>query len=595
MSHPSTTNTRTPFITGNTALRIPQREMFAELERWRSDPAPREVAIVLPVGCGKSGCIAIAPLALGANRALVVAPNLTITRQLVADHDPSNAQNFFSKTHVLAIDDIPEPVELRRNVSNLGDLEDADVVITNIQQIGSEDPDQLNQLAHNFFDLILFDEAHHNVAGSWQRLRDRFPSARIVNFSATPYRADGRRMAGDIIYSYPIVQAIEAGYVKRLKAVVLHPESLRYVRRDSGLEQEVSFAEVRKRGEEDAEFRRSIVTSTESLTAIVDASITALQKLRDDTGEKRLKIIASALNHEHCHQIVSAYSARGLRAAFVHARESATTNERVEKQLANHDLDVIVQVKKLGEGFDHPYLAVAAIFSIFANLSPFVQFIGRVMRVIEQDAPGHPLNQGVVVFHAGANVASRWEDFQSFSGADQEYFDRLLPTELVVLPNETHEFDPTFPTRRHDFGTIEQHDQVWLEEVDIADKRHTGDRSWGEKLREHGGAFLQKIRPMKSRERRALKKQLDDEIKRETGRLLRKHEIAADGHDLDKARIGRTNFVVIKSAIDVRANKKLKISTNSRNNADHVSLRTVINDLDDIVSEVEQETFDGEN
>ena len=48
-----------------------------------------------------------------------------------------------------------------------------------------------------------------------------------------------------------------------------------------------------------------------------------------------------------------------------------------------------------------------------------MQFVGRIMRVIEQDAPGHPLNHGVVVFHAGANIARRWEDFQQYSEADQ--------------------------------------------------------------------------------------------------------------------------------------------------------------------------------
>ena len=92
------------------------------------------------------------------------------------------------------------------------------------------------------------------------------------------------------------------------------------------------------------------------------------------------------------------------------------------QRLENHELDVIVQVRKLNEGFDHPYLSVAAVFSIFSNLSPFVQFVGRIMRVIKQNAPGDHLNQGSVVFHAGANVAKRWEDFQEFSKADQEFF-----------------------------------------------------------------------------------------------------------------------------------------------------------------------------
>jgi superfamily II DNA or RNA helicase len=55
--------------------------------------------------------------------------------------------------------------------------------------------------------LILFDEGHHNVAESWDALRRKFPDARILNVSATPARADGKVMTGEVIYSYPISAA----------------------------------------------------------------------------------------------------------------------------------------------------------------------------------------------------------------------------------------------------------------------------------------------------------------------------------------------------------------------------------------------------
>ncbi len=148
------------------------------------------------------------------------------------------------------------------------------------------------------------------------------------------------------------------------------------------------------------------------------------------TGDRRHKIIASALNYQHCIQIVQAYQARGQRAAYVHSREG-TANDRVYHRLENDDLDVIVQVRKLGEGFDHPYLSVAAVFSIFRELAPFVQFVGRIMRIIVPNDPTSPRNQGVVVFHAGGNIAGRWQDFREFSAADQEYFQQLLPMEGI--------------------------------------------------------------------------------------------------------------------------------------------------------------------
>jgi superfamily II DNA or RNA helicase len=443
---PNPFQNRQPNIGSNRHIRTPQREAYQALVDYASNPedTEREVGIVLPVGCGKSGCITLAPFAFRSNRTLVVAPGLHIAGQLAADFNPTNTEMFYQKCQVLAGAPYPEPVEIRGTMTNRADLNEAAVVITNIQQLQGDANRWLQGLPRDYFDLILFDEGHHSIAESWETLKAHFPNARIVNFSATPLRADGQIMAGRVLYSYPIFRAIQEGYVKHLKAVQLNPRTLRYVRRDNTEEIEVSLAEVRRLGETDADFRRSIVTSTETLNTIVDASIRELDRLRAATSEGRLKIIASALNFEHCRQIVQAYTARGRRAAYVHSREDGAANKRVMEQLENHQLDVIVQVRKLGEGFDHPFLAVAAVFSIFSNLSPFVQFVGRIMRVIVQNAPGHVVNQGVVIFHAGANIARQWTDFQQYSEADQAYFDQLLPLEGLdpADPQGERELDP---------------------------------------------------------------------------------------------------------------------------------------------------------
>ena len=157
------------------------------------------------------------------------------------------------------------------------------------RQLQGEENRWLRNLQNDFFDLILFDEAHHNVAESWDILRHAFPAARIVNYSATPTRADGQLMAGRIVYAHPVAEAIRQGYVKSLKAVVLNPRTLRYVRREGDQEIEVSLEEVIRLGEDDADFRRSIVTSTETLNTIVDASIRELPPLlRMAHGEARV-------------------------------------------------------------------------------------------------------------------------------------------------------------------------------------------------------------------------------------------------------------------------------------------------------------------
>jgi superfamily II DNA or RNA helicase len=413
-----------PHIADNQRLRKPQSEAFQAIQgHFRRADAEREVSVILPVGCGKSGLITISPFAVNSIRTLVVAPGIDIASQLLRDFEPTNPQCFYAKCHVLTNPPYPEPADVRQ--ANKTDLDNADVVVTNIHQLQGQENRWLRQLPPDFFDLILFDEGHHNVAESWNVLRASFPNAKIINFSATPARADGQLMTGKIIYSFPVSEAIALGFVKTLKAVVLNPATLKYVRREDGDEIEVPLSEVIQLGEQDADFRRSIVSSKQSLATIVDCSIREMLRLRTEAGDSRLKIISSALNFEHCIQIVRAYEERGLRAAYVHSKVDGQENKRVLEKLDAHQLDVIVQVRKLAEGFDHRYLSVAAVCSVFSNLSPFVQFVGRIMRAIVQNEPQSPLNQGVVVFHAGANIRSRWTDFQRYSTADQEYFDQL--------------------------------------------------------------------------------------------------------------------------------------------------------------------------
>ena len=590
---------RSPSIQSNPLIRTPQRETYQALEAFaRSTVGEREVGIVLPVGCGKSGCITVTPFAFQAKRTLVVAPGVRIAEQLYKDFDPTKPDMFYIKCAILQGPPYPEPVEIRGASTNRGDLDEAHVVVTNIQQLQGAENRWLAGLPADYFDLVLFDEGHHSVAETYEDLKAKFPAARIVNFSATPLRADGQKMAGRVLYSYPIFRAIQEGYVKRLKALVLNPQTLRYVRREGDVEVEVPLEEVRRLGEQDADFRRSIVTSKETLTTIVDASIRELDRIRSESSDQRHKIIASALNFEHCLQIVEAYRARGRRVDYVHSREEGAANDAVMRKLEAHELDVIVQVRKLGEGFDHPYLSVAAVFSIFSNLSPFVQFVGRIMRVIKQNSPSDALNQGTVVFHAGANVASRWEDFQEYSEADQQFFEQLLPMEsldfrdasdLVVAP--VPRAPNTVEVRGQTGVLVEEIPLLGDEEamMAIATLRARGySPDDVRRAMEH-----QPVPTTKANERQAARAGLDARIRTEVGRILGERSINPQGRDLDARRLNRTNFVVVKAAIDEQVNAAVGRGSGERHEFSRVELDAITQRLPELVAAAEREVFNG--
>jgi superfamily II DNA or RNA helicase len=599
--------TREPAVIDNPKIRTPQKEAYSALVEFAAseDPGLREVGIVLPVGCGKSGTITLTPFAFKAKRTLVIAPGLNIADQLEKEFNPSQPDMFYLKCGVLNGQPYPEPVEIRGTASNLADLEEADVVITNIAQLQGGGANRwLQQLSNDFFDLILFDEGHHNVAASWEGLRAHFPSAKIVNFSATPARADGQLMAGRIIYSYPIFRAIQEGYVKRLKAVVLNPRTLRYVREEDGQEIEVTLDEVRRLGEEDADFRRTIVTSKETLNTIVDASIRELQKLRANSGEQRLKIIASALNYTHCGKVVEAYRSRDMKADYVHSQEDSRVNDAILKKLENHELDVIVQVRKLGEGFDHKYLAVAAVFSVFSNLSPFVQFVGRIMRVVKQNAPGHVLNNGVVVFHAGANIARRWADFQSYTEADQDFFDQLLlPVEELDFQNAQElEIEPQ-PGGMRPGQSMEVRSQsdvrveeipLMMDEEAVQALRILQQKGYTAAQVSDAYQILIPVPVTKVKQRQAKRGNLDMQTRTAAASILKKRKVNPMGNTLDKKRLGRTNLVVMISAISKQINDSVSKGAGKRDTFTKSELDQIELNFNGLVAKAEEEVFGGD-
>lgn len=567
---PSAFQKTEPHVADNERLRIPQREGSARIASYFSEAdAEREVGVVLPVGCGKSGLIALSPFALKSKRTLVIAPNLKIAEQLLNDFKPSNPKAFYFKCQVINAQEFPEPCEIRGKKTNRADLDLADVVVTNIQQLQGDANKWLTQLPADYFDLILFDEGHHNVAESWDLLRATFPEARIVNFSATPVRADGQKMQGSIIYSYSIFDAVENGYVKRLKAIQLNPQTLSYEEYEGGKTIEVPLDEVIRLAREDANFRRGVLLSEESLFTIVDASIQELNRIRETTGESRHKIIAAALNYDHCARVVSAFKARGMRADYVHSIDDQKANEKVLKKLENHELDVIVQVRKLGEGFDHPFLSVAAVCAIFASLAPFAQFVGRIMRVIDQNDPSSINNQGSVIFHAGTNVAPRWQDFREFSEADQEYFEML--TQNIEFSEPSIEIRPEASEggRKANADAVNVKDQalVLMEEIPLMEDENTRIldelRKLGYITEEHIEKARQvvRLRPTKQDERLAAQNAWDARIRNRAQEELSKRGIAHGDKNLDTSKPPRTNWLFMKATLDRQVNQLVRTAS----------------------------------
>jgi len=439
-------------VEGNNLLRDPQREAHREVRHYFAEN-DGHVILQIPVGCGKTGVIATLPFGVANGRVLVIAPNLEIRRGVAAALDIANPKNFWRKTSVLdKFDDGPFCAVLDGVDANLHDCNASHFVITNIQQLASSADRWLPQFPPNFFDMIIVDEGHHNVAESWTRVFEKFPNAKVVSLTATPFRSDGARPVGDVIYRYSFTKAMLNGYIKQIHSRNFAPSELSFTYGEDAAKH--TLQEVLELREE-AWFRKSVALSPECNGHIVETSVKYLNELRGRTGFKH-QIIAVACSVDHARQVRSLYQERGIVAEEIHSKMDKDKREAVLEKLRRGVLDCIVQVQMLGEGFDHPPLSVAAIFRPFRSLSPYIQFIGRAARVVQEGKPDHADNHAYIVSHVGLNNDEHWDDFREVDLDDQEMIKKWITRESNDDDEGTGEGVP----RRFDQMTLVQNEII---------------------------------------------------------------------------------------------------------------------------------------
>lgn len=457
-------------IESNEALREPQRDAY--LRAYEFFSAGKNKAIIqIPVGCGKTGLAALLPLGIARGRVLIISPNLPIKEGLYEAMDITNRPKcFWRKTGVLtAAQMISGPLACTLETGNVSVAEKAHIVITNIHQLATNVEKWLTQFSDNFFDMIIIDEAHHSAASSWKKVLERFPQAKVIHMTATPFRSDRQEIDGELIYRYPFRSATLKGYVKRLKASYVAPSEIQLEFADER-GKTYTLDEVLKLKEEDW-FSRGVALAKPCNQHIVDSSLQKLEELRQ-TGTRH-QLIAVACQINHAKEIRSIYRERGYNAEVIHSLQDEDEQKQILANLKNGSLDCVIQVQMLGEGFDHPKLSIAAIFRPFRTLAPYIQFIGRIMRVVVQNDPAHPDNMGHIVTHLGMNLDERLKEFKQFENDDEAFWERVIGGEDPEVPATVR--DGSARLTVGGTGVVisgEIVDSLWEEEFTTAEDKH---------------------------------------------------------------------------------------------------------------------------
>ena len=459
MTHFSTAD---PDIIGNPRLRDPQKLAYHEIRKYYSSEYPdRQTIVVLPTGSGKTGLMSIAPYDIVKKKVMIITPQTIVRNTVLEELNPLNPLNFYFTAGVFSsLAHLPTIVEYDKTLSDAV-LNQADIVILNVHKLQERlEGSLLKRVDKDFFDMIVIDEAHHSEARTWKQAVEYFENAKVLKVTGTPFRSDGVEIEGKELFRYSLGTAMAKGYVKSLEKFAYAPGKMEFVMKDS---EEIYSLEEIKAIKDDEWISRSVALSPESNRSIIAKSIERLERKRRLTDGNPHKIVAVACSQEHAEQINDLYHDAGLRSVVVHSNMEKSDLEKAFRAIETHNTDVVVNVALLGEGYDHRFLSIAAIFRPYRSDLPYQQFIGRVLRSVSIK-DGYDIsaedNIAEVVHHRELNLEPLWDKYKK----ELEICNTIKDVKKQIKLERT--LKPTTPIDELDFGLTQESDE-YLEDSDV--------------------------------------------------------------------------------------------------------------------------------
>lgn len=331
---------------GIVGLRPPQiGAVHAVHAHWSVTDRP--ATVVMPTGTGKTETMLSVLVSARCSRLLVIVPTDALRNQL-ADKFLTLGVLKSQAATILAKDALyPTVCVLRHVPTSVTEVNDlfsrAHVIIATSNIAGGCGAAVQKAMAARCSHLFI-DEAHHSEAPTWAEFKARFSEKRVLQFTATPFREDGKLLDGDIIYVYPLSKAQEEGYFKPirfLKVVEFDPN-----RADEAI--------ARK----------------------------AIDQLRADFDRGHI-LMARVETIPRARAVFNIYKqlAPNIEVVQLHSGiKGAKAREEARRKVLSKEARIVVCVDMLGEGFDLPELKIAAFHDIRKTLAVTLQLAGRFTR-----------------------------------------------------------------------------------------------------------------------------------------------------------------------------------------------------------------------
>ena len=319
--------------------------LFSIKAHWTVSQGP--ATLVMPTGTGKTETMIATVVSEMLGRTLIIVPSNLLRKQ--------TADKFLTFGVLQRIGVIKESAytptvgmlyTTPKKSSELEEiLEKSNVIITTMSLLKLFSDEYLSLIALKC-DALIIDEAHHIAASTWSTVKYKLRSLKCLQFTATPFRNDGKKLDGRIIYNFPLSLAQQQGYF-----------------------QPINFLPILEFDEEQGDM------------AIATAAIKQLENDLKE-GYKHIVLVRAkdkASANRLYHSIYKRHFEK-YNPVLIHSGMLASERTEGMNSLNDGISKIVVCVDMFGEGIDIPSLKIAAVHDKYKSLPITLQFIGRFAR-----------------------------------------------------------------------------------------------------------------------------------------------------------------------------------------------------------------------
>lgn len=375
----------------------------------------------------------------GINTSLVVIPTGTGKSQIVIEDLKQLAEDNKIKNVLIMVPSIPIKEDWEKRVEIFNGKLDIEIKYYNTVFL------EKNSLPKDYYDYIVFDEAHHAQAANCKKTLQYFTPKYLIGLTATPDRLD-RRKLDEIFGQYEtkltLREAIEKGVISNIRCYRLISN--------------IDLSEVRYNGKDYnyADLEKALVI--DSRNELITNTIKKYFAPQKDFYKQG---IVFCVNIQHCKKLEKMLNDAGIKARAVFG--SNKDNDTIFESYKNKEIQFLLSCQVISEGWDCPQTEVVVMARPTLSKVLYLQQIGRGVR----NYPGKECLYVIDVVDNYAGKLTPWSfnsllkiaNYSDFAGVINNNFDYLNILGLSETEISMQEIDVfTFEEKYKDYKSLEQ-------------------------------------------------------------------------------------------------------------------------------------------